>query len=111
MPAAGDLRERLISEHHDTPGGAFAGHQGRERTFMAMRPRLYWPGMHADVQAYVRTCLSCQRSKARTRAPLGELQPLPPPERPWEVVTLDFITQLPESRHGSTQIVVASLRY
>jgi transposase InsO family protein len=33
--------------------------------------------------------------------PYGKLQPLPVPERPWQEVSLDFITQLPESYIGT----------
>ena len=29
--------------------------------------------------------------------PYGKLEPLPVPERPWQEVFLDFITQLPSS--------------
>jgi hypothetical protein len=37
---------------------------------------------------------------------MGTLQPLPIPERPWQVVTMDLITQLPSTKNGHDAIVV-----
>ena len=34
--------------------------------------------------------------------PYGKLEPLPIPERPWQEVSLDFITQLPTLYIGTT---------
>jgi hypothetical protein len=41
----------------------------------------------------------------------GMLQPLPIPEKKWEVVTMDFITKLPRttSQHDSIMVVVETL--
>lgn len=56
-----------------------------------------WPGMRADVMCFVSSCDSCQRIKIDTKAPLGTLQPLPVPDRPWSVIGMDFIVKLPTS--------------
>ncbi|PHJ15696.1 retrotransposon nucleocapsid related, partial [Cystoisospora suis] len=53
--------------------------------------------MRTDVHEYVTTCVQCQKNKPRcTRAP-GLLQPLSVPERPWQSVSIDFVTGLPPS--------------
>ncbi|KAJ4699844.1 Ty3/gypsy retrotransposon protein [Melia azedarach] len=63
--------------------------------------------MREDVEAYVRTCLVCQQDKIEQRASGGLLEPLPIPERPWESVSMDFITSLPKSEgYGSIIVVV-----
>jgi hypothetical protein len=54
--------------------------------------------MRKDVRAYCHDCLRCRRSKAARHKPYGLLQPLPVPDRPWEHVTFDFITELPPSK-------------
>ena len=102
-PSRHSLRQRFISEHHDAP---IAGHLGRDKTFEVLSRRFYWPGLGKDVTEYVRSCDTCQRTKTRNQPRLGLAQPLPVPTAPWQVVGMDFITQLPESRHGNTQIVV-----
>ena len=46
--------------------------------------------------------------------PYGKLEPLPVPERPWQEVSLDFITQLPSSHIGQAEydaILVVVDRY
>jgi len=54
--------------------------------------------MRREVQAYCSDCLQCRRSVSAKHKPYGLLQPLKPPERAWEDVTMDFITELPPSR-------------
>ena len=46
---------------------------------------------------YVKTCLSYQTMKAENRLPPGLLQPILIPERCWEIVTTDLVTDLPPS--------------
>ena len=62
--------------------------------------------MSDDVWKYVESCNSCQRTKASQQQTAGLLQPLDIPERPWEVVSMDFITQLPRSKDGYDAIVM-----
>src|SRR5437588_7989111 len=39
----------------------------------------------------------CQRIKPARHAPYGLLQPLEIPTKPWESISMDFVTDLPES--------------
>jgi hypothetical protein len=66
----------------------------------------YWPGLAKDVESFVSTCDSCQRVKARRQKPYGELQPLQIPGRRWESVSMDLITDLPQTKLGYDSIVV-----
>lgn len=60
-----------------------------------------WPGMRNDVTKFVSQCMDCQHTKYETKRLAGLLCPLPVPQRPWEDLSLDFITRLP-SYHGNT---------
>lgn len=60
--------------------------------------------MREEIEGYVRTCLICQQDKVENKEPGGLLEPLPVAERPWDSVTMDFITALPLS--GSIMVVV-----
>jgi transposase InsO family protein len=52
----------------------------------------------------------CLRTKAQRRKPFGKLHPLAIPEARWDVVSVDFIVELPDS-HGFnvTMVVVDSV--
>ena len=101
-PSAADLRKQLMEEHHDT---TLAGHLGMDKTLACLARNYFWPRMKQDVHDYVRTCPCCQFNKGRNRKPGGLLQPLPVPERRWECVTMDFITNLPKTAAGYDAIL------
>ena len=103
VPGVGSLRQDILAEEHDTP---FGGHQGIDRTFEKIDRAFWWPTLRKDVGDYVHTCHKCQRSKAGNQPPSGMLQSLDVPERRWSDVSMDFITALPLSERGNTQIVV-----
>ena len=67
--------------------------------------------MKKDVSDYIARCMECQKVKAKHRHPMGLLQPLPIPEKKWEVITMDFITVLPRmtKKHDSIMVVVDKL--
>ncbi len=46
--------------------------------------------------SYTKTCLTCQQDKMERQKAAGLLQPLPVPTRPWESVSLYFVTSLPK---------------
>ena len=61
--------------------------------------------MRGDVISYIKTCPICQGVKVDSRAKAGLLMPLEIPTRKWAHVTIDLVTDLPES-HGYTAIAV-----
>ncbi len=103
VPKWGNLRKNLIKECHDT---MWAGHPGQKRTRALLESAYYWPRMRDDVEAYVKTCLVCQQDKIEQQSPGGLLEPLPIAERPWDSVTMDFISALPKSEECGSIIVV-----
>ncbi len=103
VPGSNDVKLLLFRECHDLPLG---GHLGSAKTIARITQRFVWPNMHAEIRHYVSTCLTCQMNKPSTQLPLGLLQPLPIPDRPWQVVTMDLITALPRTKAGHDAIVV-----
>jgi hypothetical protein len=61
--------------------------------------------MDEEVRLYTRSCPSCQCNKSSTQLKLGQLQPLPIPERNWSSVSLDLITALPVTPSGHDSIL------
>ena len=103
IPDGSNLREQCISAVHDHPMG---GHYGVARTRAKVKEVFHWQGIDRDVERYVHQCDSCLRVKAPRRKKQGELHPLSIPERRWESVSVDLITDLPKTAKGFDTIVV-----
>ena len=103
VPNDAKIRAELIAESHNPP---YSGHCGRLRTLEKLRRTFYWKGMAKEVKAFVTTCDACQRNKAGNQKPGGLLQPTEVPEKFWDCVTMDLITQLPQTLTGYDAIAV-----
>jgi transposase InsO family protein len=90
------LRTDLIREFHDVP---IAGHLGWRKCYQAMSQHYCWPGMPDEVRRYVISCPVCQLTK-KTNQPKPPLRPLPTPARPFQHITLDWITGFPQDKKG-----------
>ncbi|QRW01036.1 Transposon Tf2-1 polyprotein [Ceratobasidium sp. AG-Ba] len=62
--------------------------------------------MAKQVEQFVNTCDVCQKTKPKRHGKIGYLQPIPIPEQPFEVITLDFIMDLPESQGYNAILVI-----
>ena len=95
LPAS--LRPDVLSSLHDD-----MGHQGIHRTTSLLQQRVYWPGMHAEVDAYIAKCHRCQmKSDSRKKPPMRHLLA----SRPLEVLAVDF-TVLEKGLHGFENVLV-----
>lgn len=65
----------------------------------------YWPHMREDIKEQLKCCIICQQTKYSMEKKQGALQLLPIPVKPWQEITMDFITGLPNS-HGYVAIYV-----
>ncbi|GJP84892.1 hypothetical protein CLOP_g14939, partial [Closterium sp. NIES-67] len=97
VPNYPPLHQLLLEEYHDV---LYAGHFGSNKTLTGIAKHYYWPYMADDVQKFVTSCTTCQQMKSSKQKTVGLLQPLPVPEQPWQVVSLDFITWLPTTTSG-----------
>jgi len=87
-----------------------AGHPGRARTLELVSRSFYWPHQRKYVNRYVDHCDTCKRIKPIRHAPFGLLKPLTPPHRPWDSISMDFITGLPVTNgHNALWVVVDRL--
>ena len=107
IPNSNELKLTVTRRCHDKK---VAGHFGRDKTMERMTRTYYWPDMDQWVRNYVRTCDTCQRNKTARHKKYGPLKSLEIPYRPWEHISMDFITQLP-SVSGYDQIWVIVDRF
>lgn len=92
----------ILERCHDHP---LACHFGVHKTTELVQQYFWWPGLANDCRSYVLVSTVCARSKnSRTRA-WGLLQPLPVPDCPWQMLSMDFIVELPPSE-GNTAICI-----
>ena len=101
------FRKEVLKKEHDSK---IAGHFGRERTMELITRNFYWPNLEDDVRSYCNNCDSCQRTKSPRHAKHGLLHPLELPSSPWTYISVDFITDLPESK-GNKNIMVVVDRF
>ena len=70
----------------------------------------YWPKMETDIRKYCNECVNCQRTKSPQHAKHRLLHPLEMACKLWMHISMDFITDLPESE-GATMILVVVDRF
>jgi len=103
VPKDEKLRVEIIRLHHDTP---IAEHGGQWKTKELVTRNYWWPGITKKVKRYVEECDQCQRMKNRAEMPVGKLRPNEVPGRPWQHISVDFITKLPMSKGHDLILVV-----
>jgi hypothetical protein len=94
-----NLTRPLTEELHEHP---LHGHLGINKTLARLQETYTFPKMKKMAQKVVNQCHICKKIKAQRHKPYGELQPLPVAERPWDSITMDFITKLPLSQDPAT---------
>ena len=86
--AQGNLHTQILQSKHNH---IMAGHFGYNKTLELLRRDSVWPSIRSDCKNFVSQCALCARNKSSRHRPYGLLQPLPIPERPWHLISMDFI--------------------
>lgn len=102
LSADSPLKPLVLQHAHNIPVG---GHSRYLKTMHRVQQDFFWFAMKKDIKEHIRTCEICQGIKVDTIKPVGLLQPLPIPDKPWMDISMDFITGLPKS-HGFDVIMV-----
>jgi hypothetical protein len=87
-----------------------AGHLGHDKKFVQLNNLCYWPGMRTDVKNFFNKCRIFQHEKGK-RHNVGLYQPLPIPERPWDMVSMDFVLGMPRTQRGCDSIFLVVDRF
>ncbi|XP_077560624.1 uncharacterized protein LOC144175419 [Haemaphysalis longicornis] len=97
------LRNAVLQMAHE---GIMAGHQGVRKTTDRILDEFYWPGMHADVKRFVKSCDICQRTAPKGRVGVSPLGSMPLIDTPFRRVAVDLIGPIrPASEKGNKYII------
>ena len=99
----GTVRDIILHDNHESLHG---GHRGISKTISLIKRHYYWPTLKSDVKNHIKSCKKCQEAKGTNAKPGGLLRPFPPPQRKWEVITMDFMFRLPKTKDGYDGILV-----
>lgn len=88
--------QEIMKKYHNHP---LAGHPGQLGMFLKISTHYWWPGMCTDIKNYVSGCVVCQQFKINCRPTKPALMPIEGSNshRPFAQVSMDLITDLPES--------------
>lgn len=100
-----ELRRKIVWQHHDSIP---AGHPGHRSTHLAVFRTFWWPRMAVFVKNYVDGCVQCQQFKVNTHPMLPPMMPIKADHDAllFSTVSMDFITDLPESNEYTALYVV-----
>ncbi|KAK3540704.1 hypothetical protein QTP70_034654 [Hemibagrus guttatus] len=97
------FRQQVMQWVHEAPS---SGHPGIRRSTQLVRNQFWWSSLGSDVEEYVRSCPTCAQVRTSRLLPEGLLEPLPVPRCPWSHLSVDFLTDLPDSGGFTTVMVV-----
>ncbi len=103
IPRKASLRGEIIAQCHDH---ILAGHPGIEKMKELVLREYWWPKMKKTVDAYVKGCEVCQRTKSSTQPKAAPLNPNTVPEGPWTHISVDMVTGLPTSNGCDALLVI-----
>jgi len=104
VPKDNLLRNEVMSLFHDNPE---SGHFGALGSAESVSGDFHWPAMDTTVRKYIAGCVLLQRIKAPRHAHHGTNMTVSALSRPWDGVTVDFVSDLPDSTaSGYTRILV-----
>jgi len=106
IPNILDLWQQIAKQHHDSK---ITGHA---RCWKMLELILWnYCGLHMlwFVDEYCKACNLCLWTKVQCHKPIGELHPLLVSENQWDVISVNFITKLPESHGYNAVMVVVNL--
>src|SRR5260221_2323878 len=97
------LHHDIVHTHHDS---VMTGHPGQWKSLELVHHNYWWPGISCYVASYMAGCDACNCCKSFLMQKVGKLTPIWIPICHWEVISVDTIGELPESKGYNTILVV-----
>uniref|UniRef100_A0A0W0G212 Integrase zinc-binding domain-containing protein n=1 Tax=Moniliophthora roreri TaxID=221103 RepID=A0A0W0G212_MONRR len=105
VPNNEELRCNLIKQIHESKS---TEHPGQWSTVEQVQQDYWWLGMTKFIRNFIDGCVPCQQMKANTHPTRTPIQPLQVPKNsfPFQVCTMDLITDLPEVDSSDAILIV-----
>src|SRR5260221_7679573 len=103
VPDNPQLCHDLVHVHHSA---TVAGHPGRWKMLELVSWNYWWPGLSRYVAKFVAGCDTCNRMKTFPMQKVGKLIPNKVPDRHWQVISIDMIGELPDSKGYNAVLMV-----
>src|SRR5258708_23770520 len=96
------LHHDIVHPHHDS---VMTGHPGQWKTLELVSNNYWWLGISHYVASSMAGCDVCNCCKSFLTQKVGKLTPNWIPTHHWEVISVDTIRELPESKGYNTILV------
>src|SRR5260221_2635927 len=97
------LHHDLVHAHHST---IVVGHPGCWKMLELVSWNYWWPGLSRYVAKFITGCDACNWTKTFLTQKVGKLIPNKAPDRCWQVISIDMIGELPDSKGYNAALVV-----
>src|SRR5260221_3411227 len=102
VPKDPQLCHDIVHTHHDS---MMTGQPGQWKTLELVSHNYWWPGISHYVASYMAGCNVCNCCKSFPMQKVGKLTPNRIPTHHWEVISVDTIRELLESKGYNTILV------
>lgn len=96
-----ELRKSVLKEEHDE-----SMHPGYEKTIQRLKMRYFWPRMAVQCKKHIKVCSVCKQSKPSTVGSVPVMGNQRLTNKPFQILALDFIQNLPRSKNGKCHLLV-----
>src|SRR5260221_747802 len=103
VPDDPQLHHDLVHAHHSA---AVARHPRRWKTLELVSWNYWWPGLSRYVTKFIAGCDACNQTKTFPMQKVGKLIPNKVPDRRWQVISIDMIGELLDSKGYNAILVV-----
>src|SRR5258708_4747128 len=97
------LRHDLVHVHHSA---IVAGHPRHWKMLELVSWNYWWPGLSRYITKFVAGCDMCNWTKTFPMQKVGKLIPNKVPDQCWQVISIDMIRELPDSKGYNAVLVV-----
>ncbi|WMV08025.1 hypothetical protein MTR67_001410 [Solanum verrucosum] len=102
------IQERIMEEDYSSK---YSIHPGSTKMYRDLREVYWWNSMKKGIAKFVAKCQNCEQVKVEHQRLGGLAQNIELLEWKWEIINMDFITDLPRSRkhHDSIWVIVDNM--
>src|SRR6266404_1434837 len=103
IPDNPQLHHNLVHAHHSA---TVARHPRCWKMLELVSWNYWWPGLSRYFAKFVTGCDACNQTKTFLTQKVGKLIPNKVPDQCWQVISVDMIGELPDSKGYNTTLVV-----